>query len=101
MQSSLESNSARRFVLHLLKSTRKKSNVSLDLISTYASCSRELSAKLVAELGIPVIDGSLQLSRNLRLDLAMAEANRGFLHEASRYLEWQDFERFAERCLSQ
>jgi hypothetical protein len=90
---------ARRFIRELLKYTRQESRAPLDLISTYSSCSREFSARLIKELGIPLRDGVALMSRESRLDLAMSEANRGFLHDASRFLEWQDFERLAERCL--
>ena len=99
MRALAEDPAARRFIRELLKYTRQEPGAPLDLISTYASCSKEFSAKLVKELGIPLRDGVALMSRESRLDLAMSEANRGFLHDASRFLEWQDFERFAERCL--
>jgi hypothetical protein len=88
-----------RFVRELLRLTAGKRVASLEQISTYSSCSIELARRLATELGIQVLDGTVQLSRELRLDIAMSEANRGFLHDPSRFLEWRDFERFAERCL--
>ena len=99
LQTLVDDSAARRFVREVLKHTRAERAASLDLVSTYASCSKELSNKLAAELGIPVKDDIIQLSRESRLDLAMVEASRGFLHDASRFLEWRDFERFAEHCL--
>jgi restriction endonuclease len=92
---------ARRFVKELLRNTLGEKAASLDLLSTYASCSKELSEKFASDLGIPINDGNIKLSRESRLDLAISEANRGFLHDASKFLEWRDFERFAERCLSE
>ena len=71
----------------------------MELVGTYASCSTELCQQVASELGLTVHDGLIRLSRESRLDLAMSEANRGFAHEASRFLEWKDFERFAETCL--
>ena len=90
---------ARRFVRELLKQTRGDKPASLDLISTYASCSVELSEELASELGLQVKDGTIKVSPESRLDIAMSEASRGFLQNASRFLDWRDFERFAERCL--
>ncbi len=90
----------RRFVRELLRFTLGERVASLDQISTYSSCSIALARRLASELGLQVLDGTVQLPRELRLDIAMSEANRGFLHDPSRFLEWRDFERFAERCLS-
>src|SRR5262245_60043006 len=74
-------------------------SIPLSLIGTYTSCSTEFLQKLVSELDIPILDGIITLSGKSRLDLAMSEARRGYLQDASRFLEWQDFERFAESCL--
>ena len=101
MQSLIDLPSARRFVRELLKQTRGEKAASLGLISTYASCSIELSQKLVSELGIQITNGEVRLPRESRLEVARAEAGRGFPLEASRFLEWKDFERFAESCLEE
>ncbi len=101
MSSALEAPNARRFIRELLKQTRGEKVTSLDLIRSHASCSTELSERFVTELGLSIGNGEVRLSREARLDLAMEEASRGFLYEASRFLEWMDFERFAERCLQE
>ncbi len=101
MQPLIDLPSARRFVRELLKQTRGEKSASLGLISTYASCSIELSQKFASELGIQIIDREVQLTRESRLEVARAEASRGFPLEASRFLEWRDFERLAESCLEE
>ncbi len=87
--------------MELLKSTRTSSSVSLELVGIHAACSKAFCDNLVSELRIPAKSGWLSLPLGARLDLAMEEAKRGFLLEASRFLDWQDFERFAERCLGE
>ena len=61
----------------------------------------ELSQKFASELGIEITNGEVRLNRESRLEIAMVEASRGFPLEASRFLEWKDFERFAESCLEE
>jgi hypothetical protein len=101
LQSLIDLPSARRFVRELLKQTIGEKTASIDLISTYASCSPELSQKFASELGIQITNGEIRLPRESRLEIASAEASRGFPLEASRFLEWRDFERFAESCLEE
>ncbi len=87
--------------MELLKSTKSSKVVSLDLLATYAACSKEYCASLVSELGIPMANGWLSVSRQNRLDLAMGEARRGYLEKPSRFLNWQDFERFGRECMDE
>jgi len=101
LQSLIDLPSARRFVRELLKQTRGEKTASLSLISTYASCSFELSQKFASDLGIQITNGEVRLPRESRLEVARAEASRGFALEASRFLEWKDFERLAESCLEE
>ena len=101
MQPSIDLPAARRFVNELLKQTQGDKPASIQTISAHASCSTELSEMLASELALEVRDGTVKLSSEQRLDIAMSEARRGFLQDASRFLEWRDFERFAERCLEE
>ena len=101
LQSHVDTQAARRVVRELLKHTRGEKAASVELVGTYASCSTELCQQVASELGLTIHDGLIRLSSESRLDLAMSEANRGFAHDASRFLDWKDFERFAESCLEE
>jgi len=97
----IETPLARRFVLELLKSTVSDRAVSLDLLATYAACSKDYCSNLASELGIPMANGRLSLSRRTRLDLALGEARRGYLEKPSRFLDWQDFELFSQEFMDE
>jgi hypothetical protein len=101
LQPHADAQAARRVVRELLKYTRGDKAASVEHVGTYASCSTELCQQIVSELGLTVHDGLIRLSSESRLDLAMSEANRGLAQDASRFLEWRDFERFAESCLEE
>lgn len=100
MESSLDTLAARRFVVELLKQTSSGKTASLDVVAAHAHCSSDFGSDVLNSLDIRQAEGRVSLPTGKRLDLAMGTARAGSF-EGGRYLTWQEFERFAEECLTE
>ncbi len=101
MEPVLASSPARKFIVELLSSTRSNETASVDVVATHTRCSSDFALKVLSRLNIAPENGRIALPPSLRMDLAIEAARWGSMVEAGKVLDWQEFERFAERCLAE
>lgn len=92
---------ARRLVVELLNQTKLGRPASLETVAAHSRCSLAFARNTLEALGVDPTNVSVSLSTGTRLRLAMQVAVGGGLREAARFLNWREFETFAEQCLAE
>jgi len=90
-----------RVLIETLKLSKYGNSVDLGDIAQRARATESFVRGVVIDVIGDLNNGQISLRSELRIKVALEIARAGLLREAARVLTWQEFERFAERCLEE
>jgi Holliday junction resolvase len=88
-----------RVLIETLRLSQVDKSLDLETIAFGSKTTASLVRKILADIRVVTDDGQISLTPKLRVQIALEVARVGRLKEASRFLSWQEFEKFAEECL--
>ena len=90
-----------RVLLEALRLSKVANRVELANIAASARATESFARSVLSHVLGKADDAWVSLSPRLRIQLALDVARAGRLGDATRFLSWQEFERFAEECLEE
>ena len=90
-----------RVLIETLRLSKDGNSVDLGDIAQRARATESFVRGVVTDVIGDLNNGQISLRSELRIKVALEIARAGLPGEAARVLTWQEFERFAERCLEE
>jgi hypothetical protein len=88
-----------RVLLETLRLGRDGDKVELGDIARRARATESFAREVLTSINVETRNGWISIGQVPRIHLAVEIARAGQLRDAARALTWQEFEKFAERCL--
>jgi hypothetical protein len=90
-----------KVLIETLRLSKNGNRVELREIALRAKATEPFAREVLTSVIGNTNSGSISIRPGLRIQLALEIARTGPLREAAQALTWQEFERFAERCLEE